>query len=406
MKKKMYTKAALVIVTGMLAASNIWPSAAHVKAAPSAAFKDTIPAWAEDSVKTVVDAGIMNGYPDGTFKPNDPITRAELLKVMALTFYLTVAPPSAGQLWYKPYEAALTNAKIYMSGDWPTDLTKPATRNEMAITAVRGSQAAYRGQRLTAAEFMFRAVNAGLLSRNGTSAEAIDTAGTTTRAQVAVLVTRLLKLQDGETLPVDQGASTAAEVAWHHHNMITMFGQDDLVSLPYKVNVNSKFDVSIEQMLVLDPGDSQGYYSQYLKDTEDFFLGGQYAQPNAGYLFAFKLKGISKVASNEYVDVLGVFYMFVESLQQGTFYPSDKYMFNDGKVIDRGGLYRNSTNFKLSKVGAEGYDYYYVFVDKNFIQSQIKKYGALPIHMERFAKQMDKNTQFYLTGVKDREWQQ
>jgi lysozyme len=41
-------------------------------------FKD-VPAtyWAAASIADAVDAGIMQGYPDGTFKPDQPITRAE-----------------------------------------------------------------------------------------------------------------------------------------------------------------------------------------------------------------------------------------------------------------------------------------------------------------------------------------
>jgi uncharacterized protein YjdB len=38
---------------------------------------DSVPAWAKDSVNAVVAAGIIKGYPDGSFKPQGDITRAE-----------------------------------------------------------------------------------------------------------------------------------------------------------------------------------------------------------------------------------------------------------------------------------------------------------------------------------------
>lgn len=38
--------------------------------------------WYEEAVKTVSDKGLMNGYPDGIFKPNQPVTRAELASVL------------------------------------------------------------------------------------------------------------------------------------------------------------------------------------------------------------------------------------------------------------------------------------------------------------------------------------
>lgn len=40
--------------------------------------------WYNVAVSTLTNAGILNGYPDGTFQPNKAITRAELAKVIAL----------------------------------------------------------------------------------------------------------------------------------------------------------------------------------------------------------------------------------------------------------------------------------------------------------------------------------
>ena len=42
--------------------------------------------WYNNAVSTMVRAGIINGYPDGTFKPNAPITRAELATI-AVRFF-------------------------------------------------------------------------------------------------------------------------------------------------------------------------------------------------------------------------------------------------------------------------------------------------------------------------------
>lgn len=45
-------------------------------------FSDVSGHWAEKYIRNVYFAGIMEGYPDGTFKPDAPITRAELAKVI------------------------------------------------------------------------------------------------------------------------------------------------------------------------------------------------------------------------------------------------------------------------------------------------------------------------------------
>jgi len=39
--------------------------------------------WAESAIKTVNDAGIMNGLPDGTFNPTGTVTRAEMAVITA-----------------------------------------------------------------------------------------------------------------------------------------------------------------------------------------------------------------------------------------------------------------------------------------------------------------------------------
>ena len=46
-------------------------------------MKDIKGHWAEEYIKKVIAAGIMRGYPDGSFKPDQPVTRAELATVLA-----------------------------------------------------------------------------------------------------------------------------------------------------------------------------------------------------------------------------------------------------------------------------------------------------------------------------------
>lgn len=41
-------------------------------------FKDEIPSWARDSINLMIEKGYVKGYPDGTFRANESITRAEV----------------------------------------------------------------------------------------------------------------------------------------------------------------------------------------------------------------------------------------------------------------------------------------------------------------------------------------
>ena len=46
-------------------------------------FSDTPSAWYNKAINAAVQRGIMKGYPDGTFRPNAPITRAEFTQMIS-----------------------------------------------------------------------------------------------------------------------------------------------------------------------------------------------------------------------------------------------------------------------------------------------------------------------------------
>ena len=57
----------------------------------AAVFPDLEPrhAWAEPAIEYMVSKGIIEGRPGGIFAPDDPVTRAEFIKMLNLTFGLT-----------------------------------------------------------------------------------------------------------------------------------------------------------------------------------------------------------------------------------------------------------------------------------------------------------------------------
>lgn len=59
-------------------------------------FKDTVPAWARDGVSTLAALGIVQGYGDGTFRPNQPVNRAEAAVIVGKTLRLLWLSPPAG----------------------------------------------------------------------------------------------------------------------------------------------------------------------------------------------------------------------------------------------------------------------------------------------------------------------
>ncbi len=62
--------------------------------------------WYNTAISTLTKTGIIHGYPDGTFKPDRPITRAELAKVVALFANLTEGEKEFSDIaghWAEPY---------------------------------------------------------------------------------------------------------------------------------------------------------------------------------------------------------------------------------------------------------------------------------------------------------------
>ena len=46
-------------------------------------FKDVDEShWAYEAIKELSDDGILVGYDDGTFKPEEPVTRAEMCEII------------------------------------------------------------------------------------------------------------------------------------------------------------------------------------------------------------------------------------------------------------------------------------------------------------------------------------
>ncbi len=72
-------------------------------------FSDISNHWAEQSVINMAESGIVSGYPDGTFRPDETVTRAEFAKIAACAFNLDENSDLAefndldANAWYYPY---------------------------------------------------------------------------------------------------------------------------------------------------------------------------------------------------------------------------------------------------------------------------------------------------------------
>ncbi|CAJ1000919.1 phosphodiester glycosidase family protein [Brevibacillus aydinogluensis] len=54
----------------------------ELPSSPKLGFKDKIPAYAQGAVQVAVSKGLVKGYPDNTFRPDQPVTRAEAAVIL------------------------------------------------------------------------------------------------------------------------------------------------------------------------------------------------------------------------------------------------------------------------------------------------------------------------------------
>jgi len=206
------------IMAAVIAGASLLSVMGGISAAPQ--FSDVNGHWGKDQIEFALAEGYVDGYPDGTFRPEQNVTRAEFMKLVidALKFKKQDGP---GKDWYAPYVTSAVANGIHLADEFPADhMNDPITREEMARIAVRATGEANYDVR----KWMYLATSKGII--NG-----MDDAGTlgpeqpTTRAQAITVIRRIRKIREGASLPKDKYAISAAEVYWHKTNVITMLPQ-------------------------------------------------------------------------------------------------------------------------------------------------------------------------------------
>lgn len=120
-------------------------SAAHVPSASAVAINDINGHWAKDIIQKMVNQGVVTGMPDGSFKPDKNISRAEFAALVVKAF----KPGSkTGKIfkdtsnhWAKDY-IATANAYGIVNGYSDTQFgpDDPITREQMAVMIVKAAK--------------------------------------------------------------------------------------------------------------------------------------------------------------------------------------------------------------------------------------------------------------------------
>lgn len=99
-----------------------------------------MPAWGGESVEYLVMNGSIQGYPDGTFRPDEKLTRAQAATILALTLKLPIQNEASAfkdtkKHWADQYIAAIVKGKKNVIHGYPDGTFKPnetITRAQLA----------------------------------------------------------------------------------------------------------------------------------------------------------------------------------------------------------------------------------------------------------------------------------
>ncbi len=110
-------------------------------------FNDISNHWAKDYIEKLGESGIINGFEDGSFRPDASITRAEFSKILAGVFGITGSGTSIfadvnESDWFCSPVTALAQSSIITGYDGMFMPARNITRQDMAVMIYRGLKSA------------------------------------------------------------------------------------------------------------------------------------------------------------------------------------------------------------------------------------------------------------------------
>lgn len=194
----------------------------EVKPAKAVKLSDIANHWGKPYIERLVALGSINGYNDGTFKPNNTISLAEFLSISINSFYKgEVRAKTGSEHWAAPvYELAVKKGIINSHEFKGTKESFDSTisREDMALIMVRLNEISQGNAKVSTTNtksmiqdyskiasnrtyFVEQAYQKGLL--NGKD-NGFDPKGNLTRAEAATAIINLLDYKPGTVIDVPQ----------------------------------------------------------------------------------------------------------------------------------------------------------------------------------------------------------
>ncbi|GIP35292.1 S-layer homology domain-containing protein [Paenibacillus sp. J2TS4] len=257
--------------------------------------------WAEQAIQGAIQAGYVDGYEDGTFKPEQEVTRAEFVTMVTKAIGLNALKKETDSNWYDPFISAVVNAGYHRytdfnSGTWNTAIT----RLEMARISVRAADEKLQSadNQTSDEELMFLATKTGLIT--GMADGQLGKEETATRAQSVTIIQRILDLKEGKELEVDKRAASYAEVEWRSTNMESILGVLPEGEFPMDLSYGAEVDVTLKQVLVVDMEDPDAAFRSWFPKVLRS-IDGKYSTDD--YLVALKMNVSNNAVREGYWDI-------------------------------------------------------------------------------------------------------
>lgn len=110
-------------------------------------FKDIIGHWAEEAIQKAVEQGMIQGYEDGSFRPDGEVTRAEFIALLVRALALPIEPANVAVIpfgdiasgdWYAQEAAAAYKARMVNGiNEWSFAPNMKISREQMAVLLAR-----------------------------------------------------------------------------------------------------------------------------------------------------------------------------------------------------------------------------------------------------------------------------
>lgn len=195
----------MAVIVALVVAMSVVSVSANAEDASAAGFRD-VPAghWARAQIEQAVEKGYVSGFPDGTFRPEEKVSRAQFIRMLVDAMKLPHV--EQGEPWYQPYVAAVIELGFHKAKDFDSEYDKSLTRLEMTRLIDRAFQVDTGN--FTDKGYVIAATENGLI--HGKDRRDLNINGFATRAESVVVIERVLEKKRGHKIPVSEEAVEAA----------------------------------------------------------------------------------------------------------------------------------------------------------------------------------------------------